>query len=99
MALHDTTLDFFHPANWKPILTATTTTMLPVALMPIRLFANVGTVDRIIRLVLGGGLIAAAFFTKLWWLAIIGGVVFLTGLLGRCGLYYLFGITTRRKES
>lgn len=59
-----------------------------------KLTQNVGGIDKVLRLIGGAALIGAGAFTGMWWLAIIGGILFLTGLLGRCGLYYLLGVNT-----
>ncbi len=57
---------------------------------------NVGSIDRILRIALGGGLIAwaAAFDGPV--LAYLGVIPLLTGLVGTCGLYSLVGINTCR---
>jgi len=55
---------------------------------------NVGGIDRILRLALGALGIGTGLYMSWWWLAGIGAVVFLTGLMGRCGLYYVLGINT-----
>jgi hypothetical protein len=55
---------------------------------------NIGTTDRIIRVIVGVGLLAIAYAESLWWLYIIGGVIALTGAVGWCGLYTLLGINT-----
>lgn len=58
---------------------------------------NVGTIDRIIRVVLGLVLIGLGVFVRggaFWWLAVIGAVSLVTGAVGFCGLYTLFGIST-----
>jgi hypothetical protein len=55
---------------------------------------NEGTVDRVVRIVLGLGLIALAFVgpaTPLGW---IGVVPLATGLVGTCPLYRLIGVRT-----
>jgi len=55
---------------------------------------NEGTVDRIIRVLLGLGLISIVFVgpRTLWgW---VGVVPLLTGLVGTCPLYAIFGINT-----
>jgi hypothetical protein len=58
---------------------------------------NEGPVDRIIRVILGIGFVAAGFFVSgvasvvLW---IIGAISLLTGITGFCGLYVLLGINT-----
>ena len=66
---------------------------------------NEGTIDRIIRLVVGVALIWAG----LWPLnglqvavvgivvAVIGLILVITGITGYCALYSLFGISTRRE--
>jgi len=55
---------------------------------------NEGNLDRVIRLGLGLGLIAGAAMQNILWLGILGGVIFLTGLIGWCGAYTLLGINT-----
>ncbi len=54
---------------------------------------NEGTIDRVLRVVLGIALIALAL-TKGWLWAWIGVVPLLTGAMGVCPLYLLFGINT-----
>jgi len=65
--------------------------------------ANVGSADRIIRIVVGAILIAAPFLTNLaiWenqtlriLILVIGVVLLLTGLFKFCGMYKIFGIRT-----
>lgn len=69
-------------------------TQLRIVFPRMKLVQNVGGVDRVIRLVGGAALIGAGIYLGQIWLAIIGGVLFLTGLVGRCGLYYLIGVNT-----
>lgn len=55
---------------------------------------NEGTLDRLLRVVLGAVLLALAFTgprTPLGWLGIIP---LLTGIIGTCPLYRLFGVST-----
>ena len=55
---------------------------------------NVGTIDRVIRLVLGLGLIALVFVgpkTPLGWFGLIP---LLTAALGTCPLYTVLGLST-----
>ncbi|MEM5947345.1 DUF2892 domain-containing protein [Spirochaetia bacterium 38H-sp] len=64
---------------------------------------NVGKVDRIIRVILGIVLIVLGLVLQLsgqgfWWLALIGAVLLITGLVSFCGLYKIFGISTCKKE-
>lgn len=61
---------------------------------------NVGSVDRVIRFVVGIVLIVLGInFAENWWgiagIA-LGAVLFLTGLVNRCGLYIPFGISTAK---
>lgn len=58
---------------------------------------NVGTLDRIVRIVVGLALIAGFFLNadaSLRWLYLIGIVPLATGLFGTCALYSVFGIST-----
>lgn len=59
--------------------------------------ANVGSVDKIARIVLGLALIAWALFFQgpIW--AWIGVVPLATGLFSFCPVYRLFGINTCRR--
>jgi hypothetical protein len=58
--------------------------------------ANVGSADRIIRLVLGVVIIALGFYFKSWW-GIIGVVAIITGILNFCPAYWLIGTSTKKK--
>lgn len=59
---------------------------------------NEGTVDRIIRVVAGIALLVLAFTVIQggWAIAagIVGGVLLLTGAIGFCPLYRIFGLST-----
>ncbi len=61
--------------------------------------ANEGKIDRIIRLIIGAGLVAGGFFTQgtvaivLW---VLGGIALFTGATGFCLLYMPFGISTNK---
>lgn len=64
---------------------------------------NMGTIDRVLRLVVAAGLLYAAFGTAfaadgaLHWAAIAVAVVFaLTAIVGNCPLYSILGIRTCR---
>ncbi len=63
-----------------------------------KLEKNVGGIDKAARLVIGVVAIGVGVFMGWWWLAVIGGMVFLSGLTGRCGLYYLIGVNTCSAE-
>lgn len=55
---------------------------------------NEGTVDRALRVVLGLALLSLLFVgPKSWW-GLVGVVPLLTGLVGSCPLYRLFGAST-----
>ena len=64
---------------------------------------NVGTIDRIIRLVLGLALVAFAFFgpDEIWWKGVgyLGFVPITTALLKTCPLYSLLGLSTCPRET
>ena len=62
---------------------------------------NIGRTDRVIRFILGIGLIAAGVILqltigRLWWLALISVVPFLTASIRTCPLYLPFRINTNR---
>ena len=60
---------------------------------------NVGTVDRVLRVVVGLALLAGFFLdaeSAYRWLYLIGLIPLATGLLGTCGLYSVLGINTCR---
>ncbi len=58
---------------------------------------NEGTIDRVLRIILGFGLISAYFlypdsaYSWAFWIGVIPAV---TGILGWCPLYSIFGIKT-----
>ncbi len=59
---------------------------------------NEGTVDRVLRVVVGAALLIAFFMVPAdagyrWWL-LIGIIPLVTGLIGWCPLYRLLGIST-----
>ncbi|MGZ8514728.1 MAG: YgaP family membrane protein [Candidatus Limnocylindrales bacterium] len=64
-----------------------------------KLQANVGPIDRIIRMVLGVGLVAVALSGSVaaplpiavW---IVAAIALVTGAIGFCPLYHLLGIST-----
>ncbi|NMC40140.1 MAG: DUF2892 domain-containing protein [Bacteroidales bacterium] len=64
---------------------------------------NVGSIDKVIRFLIAA-LIAVLFFTKVITgtigiiLLVFAGILVLTALLGFCGLYSLFGISTCRVQ-
>ena len=59
---------------------------------------NVGSIDRVIRFLLGAGIIAAGAFYQNWWGA-VGAVPLLTAIVGWCPPYHLLGISTCKVEA
>ena len=66
---------------------------------------NVGPIDRMFRIISGLALAVFPFFTSMalpMWLTvamtIFGFAWFMTGAVGRCGMYYLLGLSTRKAE-
>ena len=57
--------------------------------------ANIGSVDRAVRVVLGLAIIAGGLVAHIW-LGVIGVVPLATAAIGTCPLYLPFGISTRR---
>ena len=57
---------------------------------------NVGKTDRIIRIILGVGIIATGVYFRNSWGA-IGAVPIITAIVGWCPAYLPFGISTRKK--
>ena len=60
---------------------------------------NEGTIDRVLRVALGAGLLAIVFTgpqTNWGW---IGLVPLVTGLIGNCPVYSLLGISTCKRET
>ncbi|OGA30949.1 MAG: hypothetical protein A3G80_10850 [Betaproteobacteria bacterium RIFCSPLOWO2_12_FULL_62_13b] len=58
--------------------------------------ANVGGVDKILRIVVGLGLLSLVLFLEgsaRWW-GLVGLIPLLTGLFNFCPLYTLFGFST-----
>lgn len=63
---------------------------------------NEGTVDRILRIIVGIALIVVGLWVvgsqwAIWTLTIIGILLLITGIIGWCGIYALFGISTKKK--
>jgi hypothetical protein len=57
--------------------------------------ANVGGIDRVLRIVAGLALIALALTQVVgMWGYIVGGIVLATGVFRFCGAYTLFGVNT-----
>ena len=59
---------------------------------------NVGSADRVIRLVLGAVIIGAGVFYQSWWGA-IGAVLIATAAMSWCPPYAMLGINTCKKDT
>ncbi|MDZ7376401.1 MAG: DUF2892 domain-containing protein [candidate division KSB1 bacterium] len=59
---------------------------------------NVGSIDRVIRVILGLAIIGLGIGFKSW-LGLIGLVPMLTAIIGWCPLYRPFGISTCKVKS
>ena len=59
---------------------------------------NVGSIERIIRIVVGGVILSLAFVGPQTPWAYLGIVPLLTGLIGWCPPYAIFGISTCNKK-
>lgn len=59
--------------------------------------ANVGNLDRVIRLILGIVILALGYYYSSWW-GLIGLIPVGTAVFGRCGLYSICGMTTRKAK-
>ncbi len=62
---------------------------------------NVGSADKIVRVIIGLGLLSLMFLLEgnIRWIGLIGVVPVLTALIGWCPAYSLFGMnTTSRKH-
>lgn len=57
--------------------------------------ANVGGIDKVIRVVVGLIIIVVGIVYRSWW-GVIGVLVLLTGVFNFCALYIPLGISTRK---
>ena len=59
---------------------------------------NVGTIDRVVRVIVGLALLSLLFVLEgaARWFGLVGVVLLLTALAGSCPAYSLFGIRTCR---
>ncbi|GAW33417.1 hypothetical protein RA2_00453 [Roseovarius sp. A-2] len=58
---------------------------------------NVGSIDRVLRIILGLALLAGFVINRdeaYSWLYLIGIIPLVTGLMSSCPLYSIFGLTT-----
>lgn len=56
--------------------------------------SNVGTIDRILRVVVGLGLLSLVFVGPQTWWGLVGLIPLLTALIGFCPAYRLIGLST-----
>jgi len=56
---------------------------------------NVGTIDRVIRIVIGVAVIALGIYHQAWW-GVLGIIPLFTASISSCPLYMPFGISTRK---
>lgn len=54
---------------------------------------NVGSADKIIRIVIGVAIAAVGIYYQSWW-GLVAIIPLATAFFGCCGLYSLFGIST-----
>lgn len=59
--------------------------------------ANVGNVDRIIRIIAGLAILGAGYYFKSWW-GLVGLGPILTAIVRFCPAYLPFGLNTCRRE-
>ena len=59
--------------------------------------ANVGGIDRILRILVGVALVGWGIYARNWWGA-IGLIPLFTALVGWCPLYTLIGVSTRKNS-
>lgn len=58
---------------------------------------NVGTIDKIIRVVIGLVLISLGYYYSTWWLYLIAALVLFTAATAHCLPYTWLGINTAKK--
>ncbi|HEX7951582.1 MAG TPA: DUF2892 domain-containing protein [Burkholderiales bacterium] len=62
---------------------------------------NVGTLDKVVRVILGIGLLSLIFLLEgnaKWW-GLVGLIPLITGLVGTCPLYMILGLSTCSAET
>lgn len=60
---------------------------------------NEGTIDRVVRVLVGLVLLSLVFVGPHTWLGLFGVVPLVTGLVGFCPLYRVLGVHTRNAKS
>ena len=59
---------------------------------------NVGSADKILRIIIGIGIIGAGVYYQSWWGA-IGALPLLTAVVNFCPAYTLLGLSTKKESS
>ena len=59
---------------------------------------NVGGIDKIIRIVLGLALFILGYYYQSILLGVISIIILLTGIIGWCGIYKIFKISTYKEK-
>jgi hypothetical protein len=54
---------------------------------------NIGSIDRVLRILLGLGILGAGYYFKSWW-ALVGLLPLLTAFVRFCPAYVPFGLNT-----
>lgn len=57
---------------------------------------NVGSADKVIRIILGVAIIAFGIYNQSWW-GLVGIVPLFTAFIGWCPAYTLIGVSTDKK--
>ncbi|HVY31971.1 MAG TPA: DUF2892 domain-containing protein [Polyangiaceae bacterium] len=60
---------------------------------------NEGSIDRVVRVLVGSVLLSLVFFGPHTWLGLVGIVPLFTGIVGFCPLYRVFGLSTRTAKT
>lgn len=60
---------------------------------------NEGSIDRVLRVLVGSVLLSLVFFGPHTWLGLLGIVPLLTGIVGVCPLYRVLGLSTRTAKT
>lgn len=58
--------------------------------------ANVGSVDKVIRIILGLAILVIGYLNESWW-GLVGLVPLITAFVGFCPAYSLIGVSTKNK--
>ena len=59
---------------------------------------NVGNIDRLLRAIIGTIVVTLGLLNKNWILDLVGFIVLLSGVFGRCPLYSIFGLNTAKAK-